>query len=67
MLFLDHFHEIISVLYTSRLQIHCELKFICLLFVATHKEKPEKQEKIEKKEPLKGMYSASDILCLFNQ
>ncbi|NXI27398.1 TRDN protein, partial [Sterrhoptilus dennistouni] len=30
--------------------------------ISTHKEKPEKQEKIEKKEPLKGMYSAFDIL-----
>ncbi|NXD97173.1 TRDN protein, partial [Chaetorhynchus papuensis] len=36
--------------------------FICLLFVAIHREKPEKQEKIERKEPLKGMYSAFDIL-----
>ncbi|NWV54771.1 TRDN protein, partial [Daphoenositta chrysoptera] len=27
--------------------------FICLLFVATHRDKPEKQEKIERKEPLK--------------
>ncbi|NXO93312.1 TRDN protein, partial [Certhia brachydactyla] len=31
--------------------------------VATHRDKPEKQEKIERKEPPKGMYSASDILC----
>ncbi|NWH33125.1 TRDN protein, partial [Chloropsis hardwickii] len=36
--------------------------FICLLFVATHRDKPEKQEKIERKEPPKGMYSAFDIL-----
>ncbi|NXQ23605.1 TRDN protein, partial [Alaudala cheleensis] len=36
--------------------------FICLLFVATHKDKPEKQEKIERKEPPKGMYSAFDII-----
>ncbi|NWT09214.1 TRDN protein, partial [Vireo altiloquus] len=36
--------------------------FVCLLFVAIHREKPEKQEKIERKEPLKGMYSAFDIL-----
>ncbi|NWY11815.1 TRDN protein, partial [Aphelocoma coerulescens] len=34
--------------------------FICL-FVAIHRDKPEKQEKIEK-EALKGMYSAFDIL-----
>ncbi|NXL42481.1 TRDN protein, partial [Podilymbus podiceps] len=27
-----------------------------------HRDKPEKQEKIERKEPLKGMYSAFDIL-----
>ncbi|NXI60228.1 TRDN protein, partial [Chloroceryle aenea] len=27
-----------------------------------HRDKPEKQEKIEKKEPLKGMYSACDVL-----
>ncbi|NXO15290.1 TRDN protein, partial [Oriolus oriolus] len=27
--------------------------FICLLFVAIHRDKPEKQEKIERKEPLK--------------
>ncbi|NXM15806.1 TRDN protein, partial [Ploceus nigricollis] len=27
--------------------------FICLLFVATHRDKPEKQEKIERKEPPK--------------
>ncbi|NXX19447.1 TRDN protein, partial [Podargus strigoides] len=35
------------------------------LFLVIHRDKPEKQEKIERKEPLKGMYSASDILCLF--
>ncbi|NXY15371.1 TRDN protein, partial [Atrichornis clamosus] len=34
--------------------------------LAIHRDKPEKQEKIEKKEPLKGMYSAFDILCLLN-
>ncbi|NXP85257.1 TRDN protein, partial [Passerina amoena] len=39
--------------------------FICLLFVATQRDKPEKQEKIERKEPPKGMYSAFDISCLF--
>ncbi|NWZ99315.1 TRDN protein, partial [Nesospiza acunhae] len=39
--------------------------FICLLFVATQRDKPEKQEKIERKEPPKGMYSAFDIPCLF--
>ncbi|NXB79170.1 TRDN protein, partial [Donacobius atricapilla] len=39
--------------------------FICLLFVATHRDKPEKQEKIERKEPTKGMYSAFDNLYLF--
>ncbi|NXC66280.1 TRDN protein, partial [Anhinga anhinga] len=27
-----------------------------------HRDKPEKQEKIERKEPLKGMYSAFDVL-----
>ncbi|NWZ75358.1 TRDN protein, partial [Poecile atricapillus] len=36
--------------------------FICLLFVSAHRDKPEKQEKIERKEPPKGMYSAFDIL-----
>ncbi|NXW92445.1 TRDN protein, partial [Alopecoenas beccarii] len=30
-----------------------------------HREKPEKQEKVERKEPPKGMYSAFDTLCLF--
>ncbi|NWY60937.1 TRDN protein, partial [Chionis minor] len=30
-----------------------------------HRDKPEKQEKIERKEPLKGMYSAFDVLYLF--
>ncbi|NXL65731.1 TRDN protein, partial [Chordeiles acutipennis] len=30
-----------------------------------HRDKPEKQEKIERKELLKGMYSAFDVLCLF--
>ncbi|NXA62744.1 TRDN protein, partial [Mohoua ochrocephala] len=35
---------------------------ICLLFVAIHRDKPERQEKTERKEPLKGMYSAFDIL-----
>ncbi|NWW65002.1 TRDN protein, partial [Ifrita kowaldi] len=30
--------------------------------LAIHRDKPEKQEKTEKKEPLKGMYSAFDIL-----
>ncbi|NXW28633.1 TRDN protein, partial [Phaetusa simplex] len=30
-----------------------------------HRDKPEKQEKIERKEPLKGMYSAFDVLCHF--
>ncbi|NXE63459.1 TRDN protein, partial [Calcarius ornatus] len=39
--------------------------FICLLFVATQRDKPEKQEKIERKESPKGMYSAFDIPCLF--
>ncbi|NXC58843.1 TRDN protein, partial [Aleadryas rufinucha] len=33
-----------------------------LLALAIHRDKPEKQEKIERKEPLKGMYSAFDIL-----
>ncbi|NXH99286.1 TRDN protein, partial [Pachycephala philippinensis] len=41
--------------------------FICLLFVATHRDKPEKQEKTEKKEPLKGMYSAFDIFLTSKQ
>ncbi|NWT49860.1 TRDN protein, partial [Erythrocercus mccallii] len=36
--------------------------FICLLFVATHRDKPEKQEKVEKKEPPKSMYSTFEIL-----
>ncbi|NXY27976.1 TRDN protein, partial [Pomatorhinus ruficollis] len=36
--------------------------FICFLFVAIHRDKPEKQEKIERKESPKGMYSAFDIL-----
>lgn len=39
--------------------------FICLLFAATQKDKPEKQEKIEKKEPPKGMYSVFCVLHLF--
>ncbi|NXT50531.1 TRDN protein, partial [Pluvianellus socialis] len=30
-----------------------------------HRDKPEKQEKTERKEPLKGMYSAFDVLYLF--
>ncbi|NXF11895.1 TRDN protein, partial [Smithornis capensis] len=38
---------------------------IYLLFVAIHRDKPEKQEKIEMKEPPKGMYSAFDILYIF--
>ncbi|NXM84704.1 TRDN protein, partial [Oenanthe oenanthe] len=42
--------------------IYCGGLFICLLFEATHRDKPEKQEKIEKKEPPKGTYSAFDIL-----
>ncbi|NWS04206.1 TRDN protein, partial [Motacilla alba] len=42
---------------TSRFIVSWGL-FICLSFVATHRDKPEKQEKIEKKEPPKGMYSA---------
>ncbi|NXH42073.1 TRDN protein, partial [Dicaeum eximium] len=44
-----------------RLFVSCGL-FICLLLVATHRDKPEKQEKIERKEPPKGMYSAFNIL-----
>ncbi|NXC80718.1 TRDN protein, partial [Cercotrichas coryphoeus] len=39
-----------------------QVLFICLLFVATHRDKPEKQEKIERKEPPKGTYSAFVIL-----
>ncbi|NWX38119.1 TRDN protein, partial [Notiomystis cincta] len=59
----DDSDEGICVPNTSRLQIHCGLGFIfCLLFVATHREKPEKQEKTERKELPKGMYSAFDIL-----
>ncbi|NWR16860.1 TRDN protein, partial [Emberiza fucata] len=34
-------------------------------FLPTQRDKPEKQEKIERKEPPKGMYSAFDIPCLF--
>ncbi|NXW08981.1 TRDN protein, partial [Fregetta grallaria] len=30
-----------------------------------HRDRPEKQEKIERKEPPKGMYSEFDVLCLF--
>ncbi|NXK57535.1 TRDN protein, partial [Sylvietta virens] len=41
--------------------------FICLLFVATHRDKPEKQEKIERREPPKGMYSAIDILSIHKE
>ncbi|NXF37586.1 TRDN protein, partial [Nyctibius bracteatus] len=33
-----------------------------LLFLVIPRDKPEKQEKIERKEPLKGMYSAFDVL-----
>ncbi|NWV37222.1 TRDN protein, partial [Grantiella picta] len=36
--------------------------FTYLLFVAMHRDKPEKQEKIEKRELPKGMYSDFDIL-----
>ncbi|NXE73333.1 TRDN protein, partial [Cochlearius cochlearius] len=36
--------------------------FLLLLFLVIHRDKPEKQEKIERKEPLKGMYSAFDVL-----
>ncbi|NWX58868.1 TRDN protein, partial [Promerops cafer] len=35
--------------------------FICLLFVATHRDKPEKQEKIERKEPPKGIWKESEV------
>ncbi|NWT82144.1 TRDN protein, partial [Lanius ludovicianus] len=36
--------------------------FICLLFVAIHRDKPEKQEKIEKKEPLKASWKENEDL-----
>ncbi|KAF1465473.1 Triadin, partial [Pygoscelis antarcticus] len=36
--------------------------FFLLLFLVIHRDKPEKQEKIGRKEPLKGMYSAFDVL-----
>ncbi|NXA29185.1 TRDN protein, partial [Ibidorhyncha struthersii] len=36
--------------------------FFLLLFLVIHRDKPEKQEKIERKEALKGMYSAFDVL-----
>lgn len=32
-----------------------------LLFLVIHRDKPEKQEKIERKEPLKGMYLAFGV------
>ncbi|NXV95341.1 TRDN protein, partial [Calonectris borealis] len=35
---------------------------VFLLFLVIHRDKHEKQEKIERKEPLKGMYSAFDVL-----
>ncbi|NXB47048.1 TRDN protein, partial [Leucopsar rothschildi] len=35
--------------------------FIYLLFVATHREKPEKQEKIEKKEPSKASWKENEF------
>ncbi|NXD21923.1 TRDN protein, partial [Spelaeornis formosus] len=54
----DDSDEGICSVKTSRFIVSRSL-FICLLFVATHK--PEKQEKIERKEPPKGMYSAFDM------
>ncbi|NWH72515.1 TRDN protein, partial [Piaya cayana] len=41
--------------------IYCVFSF----FIVIHKDKLEKQEKIERKEPLKGMYSAFNVLYLF--
>ncbi|NXW73211.1 TRDN protein, partial [Hirundo rustica] len=35
--------------------------FICLLFVATHRDKPEKQEKIERKEPSKASWKKNEV------
>ncbi|NXE27066.1 TRDN protein, partial [Ardeotis kori] len=35
---------------------------VTVLTAVIHRDKPEKQEKIERKEPLKGMYSAFDVL-----
>ncbi|NXN69492.1 TRDN protein, partial [Himantopus himantopus] len=35
---------------------------LLLLFLVIHRDKPEKQEKIERKEALKGMYSVFDVL-----
>ncbi|NXQ20924.1 TRDN protein, partial [Peucedramus taeniatus] len=35
--------------------------FICLLFVATHRDKPEKQEKIERKEPPKASWKKNEV------
>ncbi|NXY62056.1 TRDN protein, partial [Callaeas wilsoni] len=34
--------------------------FICLLFVVTHRDKPEKQEKIERKEPPKASWKENE-------
>ncbi|NXB23433.1 TRDN protein, partial [Rhagologus leucostigma] len=36
--------------------------FTCLLFVAIHRDKPEKQEKIERKEPLKASWKENEDL-----
>lgn len=42
--------------------------FFFFFFLVIHRDKPEKQEKIEKKEPIKGMYLAFDTsVCLFYQ
>ncbi|NWS92449.1 TRDN protein, partial [Toxostoma redivivum] len=35
--------------------------FICLLFVGTHRDKPEKQEKIERKEPPKASWKENEV------
>ncbi|NWH24929.1 TRDN protein, partial [Grus americana] len=44
----------------------CNVKTsVTALTAVIHRDKPEKQEKIERKEPLKCMYSACDFLCLF--
>ncbi|NWH58357.1 TRDN protein, partial [Geococcyx californianus] len=44
----------------------CNVKAsVTALTAAIHRDKTEKQEKIERKEPLKGMYSAFNVLHLF--
>ncbi|NXY41050.1 TRDN protein, partial [Ceuthmochares aereus] len=43
----------------------CNVKTSVTALTAIHRDKPEKQEKIERKEPLKCMYSAFNVLYLF--